>query len=95
MDGTKTVAGTDWPIYRVRLTETGDISLSFSAENSSDPDAPEGESGIELFEWKVFFDYPWDSQSPTLEGHEFQIPASATDEWTYTCLLYTSDAADE
>ena len=68
MDGTKTVAGTDWPIYRVRLTETGDISLAFTAENSTDPDAPEGESGIELFEWKVFFDYPWDSQSPTLRS---------------------------
>tara|TARA_B100001175_G_scaffold311327_1_gene315607 strand:+ start:5607 stop:12044 length:6438 start_codon:yes stop_codon:yes gene_type:complete len=91
LDGTKTVAGKDWPIYRVRLTETGDISLSFTAENSTDPDAPEGESGIELFEWKVFFDYPWDSQSPTLEGHEFQVPASATDEWTYTFRNLTSN----
>ena len=90
LDGSKTVAGVDWPIYRVRLTETGDISLSFSAENSSDPDAPEGESGIELFEWKVFFDYPWDSSSPTLEGHEFQIPAAVTDEWTYTFRNLTS-----
>ena len=91
MDGTKTVAGTDWPIYRVRLTETGDISLAFTAENSTDPDAPEGESGIELFEWKVFFDYPWDSQSPTLEGHVFQVPASVTDEWTYTFRNLTSN----
>jgi len=90
LDGSKTVAGVDWPIYRVRLTDTGDISLSFSAENSSDPDAPEGESGIELFEWKVFFDYPWDSSSPTLEGHEFQIPAAVTDEWTYTFRNLTS-----
>ena len=91
MDGTKTVAGTDWPIYRVRLTETGDISLAFTAENSTDPDAPDGESGIELFEWKVFFDYPWDSQSPTLEGHIFQVPASVTDEWTYTFRNLTSN----
>ena len=40
---------------------------------------------------KVFFDYPWDSQSPTLEGHVFQVPASVTDEWTYTFRNLTSN----
>lgn len=84
LDGTKTVAGVDWPIYRARLSDTGDLSVSFDASESYDPDAPEGEKGIELYEWKVFFDYPWDSSEPTLEGHVFQIPAAAGgDDWSY------------
>ena len=84
LDGTKTVAGIDWPIYRARLSDTGDLSISFDASASYDPDAPEGTTGIELYEWKVFFDYPWDSSDPTLEGHVFQIPAAAGGEdWTY------------
>ena len=84
LDGTKTVAGVDWPIYRARLSDTGDLSISFDASASYDPDAPEGSTGIELYEWKVFFDYPWDSSDPTLEGHVFQIPAAAGGEdWTY------------
>ncbi len=83
-DGTKTVAGVDWPIYRARLSDTGDLSISFDASASYDPDAPEGQSGIELYEWKVYFDYPWDSAEPTLEGHVFQIPAAAGgEEWNY------------
>ena len=84
LDGTKTVSEVEWPIYRARLSDTGDLSVSFDASESYDPDAPEGETGIELYEWKVFFDYPWDSSEPTLEGHIFQIPAAAGgDEWSY------------
>jgi len=84
LDGTKTVAEVEWPIYRARLSDTGDLSVSFDASESYDPDAPEGEKGIEIYEWKVFFDYPWDSDDPTLEGHVFQIPAAAGgDEWSY------------
>ena len=60
-DGTKTVAGVDWPIYRARLSDTGDLIISFDASASYDPHAPEGQSGIELYEWKVYFDYPCDS----------------------------------
>jgi hypothetical protein len=84
LDGTKTVGGVDWPIYRARLSDTGDLSISFDARASYDPDAPEGSTGIELYEWKVFYDYPWDSSDPTLESHVFQIPAAAGGEdWTY------------
>ncbi len=90
LDGTKTVAGVDWPVYRTRLSDTGDLSISFTAQDSYDPDAPEGEKGVELYEWKVFFDYPWDSQNPTLQGHEFQIPAAAGDDWTYVFRNLTS-----
>ena len=90
LDGTKTVAGVDWPVYRTRLSDTGDLSISFTAQDSYDPDAPEGERGVVLYEWKVFFDYPWDSQNPTLQGHEFQIPAAAGDDWTYVFRNLTS-----
>ena len=77
LEGSKTVGGVDWPIYRVRLTDSGDISLSFDSSASSDDDAPEGERGIEMFEYRVFFDYPVDSSNPTLEGHTFQVPDAA------------------
>ena len=36
-DGTKTVAGTDWDVHRVRLTPTGDITLSFSGAKATMP----------------------------------------------------------
>ena len=95
-DGTKTVGGVDWPIYRVRLTDSGDISLSFDSSASSDADAPEGERGIEMFEYRVFFDYPVDSSSPTLEGHEYQVPdAAGGDLWNYVFRNMTSDGTLE
>ena len=95
-DGTKTVGGVDWPIYRVRLTDSGDISLSFDSSASSDADAPEGERGIEMFEYRVFFDYPVDSDDPTLEGHEYQIPdAAGGDMWNYVFHNMTSDGTLE
>lgn len=96
MDGTKTVGGEDWPIYRVRLTDSGDISLSFDSSASSDADAPEGERGIEMFEYRVFFDYPVDSDNPTLQGHEYQVPeAAGGDLWNYVFHNMTSDGTLE
>lgn len=96
LDGTKTVGGVDWPIYRVRLTDSGDISLSFDASASSDDDAPEGERGIEMFEYRVFFDYPVDSDNPTLQGHEYQVPdAAGGDLWNYVFRNMTSDGTLE
>ena len=96
LEGSKTVGGIDWPIYRVRLTDSGDISLSFDSSASSDDDAPEGERGIEMFEYRVFFDYPVDSSSPTLEGHTFQVPdAAGGDIWNYVFRNMTSDGTLE
>ena len=94
-DGTKTVAGTDWDVHRVRLTPTGDITLSFSGAESNDADAPEGESGIQLYSWRVYFDYPVTSQ-PSLDGHVFDIPATAGgDSFSYTFRNVTSDGTLE
>jgi hypothetical protein len=94
-DGTKTVAGTDWDVHRVRLTPTGDITLSFSGAESNDADAPEGESGIQLYSWRIYFDYPVTSQ-PSLDGHVFDIPATAGgDSFSYTFRNVTSDGTLE
>ena len=94
-DGTKTVAGTEWDVYRVRQTPTGDITLSFSGAESSDADAPEGESGIQMYSWRVYFDYPVTSQ-PSLDGHVFDIPATAGgDAFSYTFRNITSDGTLE
>ena len=94
-DGTKTVAGTDWDVRRVRLTPTGDITLSFSGAESNDADAPEGESGIQMYSWRVYFDYPVTSQ-PSLDGHVFDIPATAGgDSFSYTFRNVTSDGTLE
>ncbi len=96
MEGTKTVGGVDWPIYRVRLTDSGDISLDFDSSASFDEDAPEGERGIEMFEYRVFFDYPVDSDDPTLQGHEYQVPeAAGGDLWNYVFRNQTSDGTLE
>ena len=94
-DGTKTVGGVEWDVYRVRLTPTGDISLSFTGADSIDPDAPEGETGIQMYSWRVYFDYPATSQ-PSLEGHLFEVPALAGgDAFTYTFRNVTSDGVLE
>ena len=96
LDDTKEVSGIDWPVYRVRLTDTGDISLNFDASMSNDADAPEGERGIEMFEYRVFFDYPVDSDNPTLVGHEYQVPdAAGGDTWSYVFRNLTSDGSLE
>ena len=66
----------DSPKYRVRLSDTGDTSVMFSAANSTD----EG-TGIGKFTWSVNGD--GDSV------HEYELPSSET-EWTYTFRNLTS-----
>ena len=92
-DGVKPIGGVDWPVYRVRLTDSGDLTVTFTGENSSDPDAPEGETGIALYEWRVVNDMPVGEFSD--EQHEWQIPSSAGDEWSYTFHNITSSAVIE
>jgi len=92
-DGVKPIGGVDWPVYRVRLTDSGDLTVTFTGENSSDPDAPEGETGIALYEWRVVNDMPVGEFSD--EQHEWQIPASASDEWSYTFRNITSSSVIE
>jgi hypothetical protein len=81
--------GDKWDVYRIKLASTGDLTLHFSAVNSSDPDAT-GNDGITKYEWKVFGDYPVDG-APSLEGNKYSVPASVTDEWSYRFQNVTVD----
>ena len=92
-DGTKPIAGVDWPVYRVRLSDTGETTVKFTGENSSDPDAPEGETGIALYEWRVINDMPVGEFSD--EQHVWQNPAAVTDEWSYTFRNITASPTIE
>ena len=60
----------DSPKYRVRLSDTGDTSISFSSANSSDVG-----TGIGKFSWSVNGDGDI--------VHEYELPGSEA-EWTYT-----------
>ena len=92
-DGTKPIAGVDWPVYRVRLLDTGEITVKFTGENSTDPDAPNGETGIALYEWRVINDMPVGEVS--VEQHVWQNPAAVTDEWSYTFRNITASPTIE
>jgi hypothetical protein len=60
----------DSPKYRVRLSDTGDTSISFSSANSSDVG-----TGIGKFSWSVNGDGD--------NVHVYELPGSEV-EWTYT-----------
>lgn len=60
----------DSPKYRVRLSETGDTSITFSSSNSSDVG-----TGIGRFSWSVNGDGD--------NVHTYELPESQL-EWTYT-----------
>jgi len=92
-DGTKPIAGVDWPVYRVRLSDTGETTVKFTGENSTDPDAPQGETGIALYEWRVINDMPVGEFSD--EQHVWQNPAAVTDEWEYTFRNITASPTIE
>jgi hypothetical protein len=92
-DGTKPIAGVDWPVYRVRLSDTGETTVKFTGENSTDPDAPNGETGIALYEWRVINDMPVGEFSD--EQHVWQNPAAVTDEWSYTFRYITASPTIE
>ena len=92
-DGTKPIAGVDWPVYRVRLSDTGETTVKFTGENSTDPDAPNGETGIALYEWRVINDMPVGEFSD--EQHIWQNPAAVTDEWSYTFRNITASPTIE
>ncbi len=89
--GTKSVQGKDWDIYELKLTESGDLTVSFDAGESYDEDATDG-NGIASYEWSVYFDYPYEGGSVSLEGHTFTVPAAATSEWSYRFQNVTVDS---
>ena len=82
-DGTKTVSGTDWDVYRLMLDETGELNVAFDGSNSNDPDATSG-NGIETYQWKILFDAPYGDDSFNLEGHTFEESAVSNGLFQYT-----------
>jgi hypothetical protein len=89
--GTKTSSGTDWPVYLAKLSASGDVKVKFDACGSADPDAAEGESGITIYTWKVYQDYPWNNPSNDYDGHTFERTAAMGCDWTYTFYNQTAD----
>ena len=89
--GTKSSGGTDWPVYLVKLSASGDVKVKFDACGSYDPDAMDGDSGITNYIWKVYQDYPWNNPSNDFDGHTFERTAAMGCDWTYTFRNQTAD----
>ena len=89
--GTKSSGGTNWSVYLVKLSASGDVKVKFDACGSADPDAMNGESGITTYTWKVFQDYPWNNPSNDYDGHTFVRTESMGCDWTYTFRNQTAD----
>jgi len=89
--GTKTSGGNDWPVYLAKKSASGDVKVKFDACGSNDPDAAEGESGITMYTWKVYQDYPWNNPSNDFDGHTYERTAAMGCDWTYTFYNQTAD----
>ena len=88
--GIKTVAGIEWPQYRIHLDDTGSLLVHFDAGNSSDEDAESG-NGIDSYEWRVLFDKPYYDDNYNLNGHWFVTPGSSDGKWSYRFSNVTAD----
>ena len=92
--GVKTVSGIDWPLQRIKLDDTGSLTVHFDAGNSSDADALSG-NGIESYEWTVLFDKPYNEDNYKLDGHSFITPETSDGEWAYTFSNVTVDPSGQ
>jgi hypothetical protein len=92
--GVKSVSGTDWPLQRIHLDDTGSLTIHFDAGNSSDADALTG-NGIESYEWTVLFDKPYNEDNYKLEGHNFITNEASDGAWAYTFSNVTVDPSGQ
>ena len=77
--GTKTVASTEWDIYRVTLQEDGLKTVQFDASGSYDPNhANETDSGIATYEWTVLFDAPYGDWNGEIHTFSYSAEDGAT-----------------
>ena len=77
----------EYPVYLVRLSESGDTTLSFTAENSSDVG-----TGIKEFTWTIVDDVQVDMVGQVSDTkHTFVRPVGAGPEWSYTFKNVTSN----
>ena len=100
--GTKTVSGTDWNVYRVTLSDSGQATVQFDGSASYDPDhTNETDTGIASYEWKVLFDVPYGDDSFDLEGHTFSYSSDndsineSAGFWSYTFANITVDGSGQ
>ena len=77
----------EYPVYIVRLSESGDTTISFTAENSSDVG-----TGIKTFIWTMVDDVQLDMVGQVSNTkHTFELPIGAGPEWSYTFKNVTSN----
>jgi hypothetical protein len=87
----KVVDGIVWDIYEITLPEDGAIYVNFDASGSYDPGAS---NPLELYQWKVFFDQPYDAESVDLNGHTFNETQASNGLWSYVFQNITVDESD-
>ena len=76
-----------YPVYTVRLTESGDTSISFTAENSSDVG-----TGIKTYTWTIVDDVQVDMVGEVSDTkHSFVRPSGAGPEWSYAFKNVTAN----
>ena len=91
-DGAKKVVdGTEWNIYEITLPEDGAIYVNFDASGSYDPGAS---NPLELYQWKVFSDQPFDGGIFDLNGHTFNETQASNGLWSYVFQNITIDESD-
>jgi len=77
-----------YPVYTVTLSETGDATISFTAENSSDVG-----TGIKSYTWTIVDDVSIDLVGQVSDTrHSFTIPSGAGPEWSYTFKNVTANS---
>tara|TARA_B110000444_G_scaffold260947_1_gene310087 strand:+ start:7486 stop:14046 length:6561 start_codon:yes stop_codon:yes gene_type:complete len=76
-----------YPVYTVRLSESGDTSISFTAENSSDVG-----TGIKTYTWTIVDDVQVDMVGQVSDTkHSFVRPSGAGPEWSYAFKNVTAN----
>ena len=92
IDGAKKVVdGIEWDIYEITLPEDGAIYVNFDASGSYDPGAS---NPLELYQWKVFSDQPFDGGIFDLNGHTFNETQASNGLWSYVFQNITIDESD-
>ena len=79
---------TFYPVYTIRLTESGDTTISFTAENSSDIG-----TGIKIYTWTIVDDVQVDMVGQVSDTkHSFVLPVGAGPEWSYNFKNVTANS---
>ncbi len=86
--GTHNQSNQEWDLHRIYLDESGGVTIFFDASGSYDPDSTTSSSGINIYEWQVYFDKPY-HEPLTLDVKEYLLPGSSNGQWAYTFSNHT------